>query len=665
MFKKIPAVKTAVITIAVFVAVSSFFIIDLTVVNSYADTTVKTAVVKKGPLRIRRGPGTDYKICGLLAKGNAIGITDISGSWYKIIYSSKTGYVSKKYIVLKGTEAITYSSQRKGCIIKKTSLKKSASKKSVSYKSCSTGAILILKGEYIQKNKTRWYKTAYRGKAAYVLKSTVKQVRYTAYSKVKKGTTKERLNIRKGPSTSFVKVGTTEKGNCIDIYGKLKWGKTYWYRIKYRSSYCYIASEYVKINSETTANKVCSSDFEKYMKTEGFPESYKSYLRKLHKAHPKWVFKAQKTGITWSTMLNAENKLGNNLVEPTESAAWKTFRKGAYDFTRNRYVRFDGRWNQASKAVIAYYLDPRNGLNESNIYEFMEHRFSSTSQNKNTIKSIVSSVNGCFMNNKKYIMSLYKAGKKSKVNPNVITAMVVLEQGWKGGSGLISGNYSGYKGIYNHFNIGAYTTVKMSATQRGLWWAKGAGKGATTYSRPWNTITKSLYGGAIFYRSNYISKKQNTYYLKKFNAMNGSYSLPKHEYSTAVFAAVSEGKIAKRAYNRNNNYAIKFYVPVYTGMPAKACSKPGTAGNNDYYLKSLSVSGKKISPKFNRYIRGYKLTVGAGVSAVKINAKAHGSGAKISGTGTVALKTGINTKYVTVKATSGAKLKYKLLIIRS
>ena len=35
MFKKIPAVKTAVITIAVFVAVSSFFIIDLTVVNSY------------------------------------------------------------------------------------------------------------------------------------------------------------------------------------------------------------------------------------------------------------------------------------------------------------------------------------------------------------------------------------------------------------------------------------------------------------------------------------------------------------------------------------------------------------------------------------------------------------------------------------------------------
>ena len=32
------------------------------------------------------------------------------------------------------------------------------------------------------------------------------------------------------------------------------------------------------------------------------------------------------------------------------------------------------------------------------------------------------------MNNKKYITSLYKAGKKSKVNPNVITAMVVLEQ---------------------------------------------------------------------------------------------------------------------------------------------------------------------------------------------------------------------------------------------
>ena len=38
----------------------------------------------------------------------------------------------------------------------------------------------------------------------------------------------KQLNIQKGPSTSFVKVGTTEKGNCIDIYDKLKWGKTYW-----------------------------------------------------------------------------------------------------------------------------------------------------------------------------------------------------------------------------------------------------------------------------------------------------------------------------------------------------------------------------------------------------------------------------------------------------
>ena len=81
-----------------------------------------------------------------------------------------------------------------------------------------------------------------------------------------------------------------------------------------------------------------------------------------------------------------------------------------------------------------------------------------------------------------------------------------------------------------------------------------------------------------------------------------------------------------------------------------------------YYADRIILTG---IVNYNDFIRGYKLTVGAGVSAVKINAKAHGSGAKISGTGTVALKTGINTKYVTVKATSGAKLKYKLLIIRS
>ena len=152
--------------------------------------------------------------------------------------------------------------------------------------------------------------------------------------------------------------------------------------------------------------------------------------------------------------------------------------------------------------------------------------------------------------------------------------MAIQEQGWKGGSGLISGKYSGYKGYYNHFNIGAYTTSTMNAIQRGLWWAKGAGTGATTYGRPWNTIEKSLSGGASYYSSQYLTNKQYTYYTKKFNVMNGLNAVATHQYMTNTCAAESEGKILKYAYEASDDYPIVFYIPVYSGMPSSACAQP-------------------------------------------------------------------------------------------
>lgn len=179
------------------------------------------------------------------------------------------------------------------------------------------------------------------------------------------------------------------------------------------------------------------------------------------------------------------------------------------------------------------------------------------------------------MNTTNYINYLNNAGINSKVNPNVITAMVIMEQGWKGGSSLISGTYSGYIGYYNHFNVGAYYGDGMNSVQRGLWWAKGAGTNATSYNRPWNTIEKSLTGGAMFYSTNYVTKNQNTYYTKKFNVMNGLNSIATHEYMTNLMGADSEGRILKGAY-KTDNENLTFYVPVYNSMPASASPKPAS-----------------------------------------------------------------------------------------
>ena len=634
----------------------------------YADTTLKYGKVNDGPLNVRSGPGTGYSSMGSLQKGKAVTVRGTSGKWYIIRFNSKKGYVHSDYVTLKKGYKTIYSTKRYGFVKKLVYIRSNTTVTSSKLGSYKAGSIIRLRAYRLKPDGSKWYQIRYSGKTAFVSTANVVKVGFRKYDPAKKGRTKGALNYRTGPATTFAKKGTFAKGKTITINSRIKYNGEYWYRFKRDGNWRYVAAEYVKlISTQTTEPEkpdVSSGDFAADLKKQGFPYSYRKELLKLHKKHPKWRFRAQKTGIRWKKMLNAECELGQSLVEPTEYDSWKSMQKGAYDFGSNRYVSFDGRWNQASREVVAYFLDPRNGLTEENIYQFMGHRFNSKYQNKKTIRSIVSSVSYCFMNTDTYVDCLYNAGKGAGVNPNVITAMVVMEQGWRGGSGLISGNVKGYKGIYNHFNIGAYTTSTMSAVTHGLWWAKGAGVGATTYGRPWTSKTKSLKGGALFYKAGYIDNKQNTYYLKKFNAMNGDSYLPKHQYSTAIFAARDEGRILKRAYLKSDKYPMIFYIPIYKDMPSTKCRYPVCKGNNDYYLKSLKVTGYSKSPSFNRYTKTYRVTVPANVSKVEIVAKAHNSKATVSGTGTVSVVKGENTKYVKVRATSGKTKKYKLIITR-
>ena len=41
-----------------------------------------------------------------------------------------------------------------------------------------------------------------------------------------------------------------------------------------------------------------------------------------------------------------------------------------------------------------------------------------------------------------------------------------------------------------------------------------------------------------------------------------------------IMGADSEAKLLKYAYRKSSSYAMTFYIPVYTAMPAKACAKP-------------------------------------------------------------------------------------------
>lgn len=257
-----------------------------------------------------------------------------------------------------------------------------------------------------------------------------------------------------------------------------------------------------------------------------------------------------------------------------------------------------------------------------------------------------------------YAQIIMNAAQQSGVNPYVLAAMIIQENG-KDGSPSISGTRSPYEGYYNFYNIGAYATDSMDAVTRGLWYASQSG----SYGRPWNTVEKAIMGGAEYYGTNFVKAGQDTFYLKKFNVQGSN--LYKHQYMTNVQAAASEGYQMSAAYSDEmKQTALEFKIPVYTNMPATACTKPAVDGSPNNKLGGLAVDGFALTPTFNMNTTSYDLIVDESVTSVTVQASALDSTASVSGTGTISLQSGTNEIRVNVTAQNGAVREYIIHVVR-
>ena len=104
------------------------------------------------------------------------------------------------------------------------------------------------KVEVITKLPSGWYKIKYKGTYGYVLGKYVKLNTPQQDEKViATGKTTAQLNVRKGSSTKYAKIGSLSKGAKVEIVSKLSNG---WYKIKYNGTYGYVSGAYVKLDSE-------------------------------------------------------------------------------------------------------------------------------------------------------------------------------------------------------------------------------------------------------------------------------------------------------------------------------------------------------------------------------------------------------------------------------
>lgn len=481
--------------------------------------------------------------------------------------------------------------------------------------------------------------------------------------------TSNSVNVRTGPGTEHATIPSNKSVNASTFYEVLGTDNdttgTLWYKIKVSDTEVgYVRNDLFVLVSKYTED----GDFEKYLSDQGFPESYKPYLRDLHAKYPKWVFKAAQTGIDWQTAVNAESNPANlrKVVYPSQPESWRSVERYAYsliagtDYDYTGYVKkYDGgTFYAASESIVKYYMDPRNFMGVQTIFEFLQLSYDPNSQTKEGLQLMLS---GTFMEGdipeeqqteeyKTYADVIMLCAAESGVSPYDIASIIIQEQGNDGHGGNIN-NDSGY---YNFFNIGASGSDAIAA---GIARAEKEG---------WDSIYKSILGGAKWYAKQYISDGQDTKYFVNWNVNMGSKYLAQYQYATYIGDTTSKTALLYESYANFLDTSLTFLIPVFKNMPEDASPMPPQSGNNLNFLSNIEVDGYTLNTSFNPYTYSYDLVVASSVTEVEIAAIAFGG--TISGIGNIKLNSGDNsiTKVsIVVTASSGVKRTYTITIAKA
>ena len=324
---------------------------------------------------------------------------------------------------------------------------------------------------------------------------------------------------------------------------------------------------------------------------ENFPEDYKEKLVALNEMYPNWKFTAFYTGIRWNDFIEAETSvhLRNTVIKTSDNLWIDSCEKIASGYAC------------ASTSIIQYFSDPRNFLNESGIFQFLDMTYNKNIQDEESVKSIIKNT---FMDKEipvtikvgeeeeeeitmHYSKIIMEAAQKSNMSPYNIAIKIIQEVGRKGSSS-VSGYYVGsdgtiYEGYYNFFNYGAYDSG--DAIANGLLYAK---------ENEWTNPYIAIIDGAKLMANSYTNAGQNTAYFYKWDVIGSKTSeLFWHQYMTNIQDPASQAKSLYNTYASNEilSAQLNFIIPVFEDMP-NANNLPTTIDTtleSSYYLTGNDV----------------------------------------------------------------------------
>ena len=71
-------------------------------------------------------------------------------------------------------------------------------------------------------------------------------------------------------------------------------------------------------------------------------------------------------------------------------SSWKSGEDGAYNWDTSTWTGFDGSsWVAASDGIIRYYMDPRNFLDETYIFQFLSQEYNESTQTREGLEAMI------------------------------------------------------------------------------------------------------------------------------------------------------------------------------------------------------------------------------------------------------------------------------------
>lgn len=581
--------------------VSSTYLSKVTSTAKKASTSSSVTKYKTTyNLNMRTGASTKYKRITTIPKGKEVQYLGKKGSWTKVKYGSKSGYVSSTYLKKYTVKAPTVISKKTTVTAPKTptatstsktyqttanlNMRKGASTKYSVIKTLPKGA----KVTYISKSGS-WYKIKYGSKTGWVASSYLKAVSTPAPKPVSKPTPKPvvkptpkpvetkpaepvtpvappvetetsketvkeyqttgALNMRSGDSTRYGVVAVLPSGATVSFIEKAPSG---WYKVSYKGKVGYVSSYYLKlvqsgVDTNSTYAISLNDMVAKQFALHGQTDAYRNKAAYVPKSAVK---KSGSTGVIQSTTSVLAD-------DDNESHVYGTLYRNAtvsiLNETKTHYQVYYQTWRNATKADILPMVDPSRFVKGSPEYfQFLDLSKSAevTGSELNKVlagKGILNGMGQAFVD----------AGKEHGVNEIYLVSHALLETG-QGKSLLatgvtvseVNGKKVTPKKVYNMFGIGAYDATALKSGSE------------FAYEQGWFTPEKAIIGGAKFIGDKYVNHatyKQNTLYKMRWNPERpGS-----HQYATDIGWAVKQVYSISNLYNALDDYTLSFDVPSY------------------------------------------------------------------------------------------------------